>query len=63
MLITAWLLVVSSSFYSGMVSYSPPLESYQECQRVYDQLPLYNKTRSDRQNAVCIQVKMYVGGK
>ena len=59
MFVSVWFLVVSASGASGMVSYSPPLESLQDCQRLSAEM--YTGLIYGRTKMSCIQVRTYLG--
>lgn len=54
-IILVWILLVSSSTQSGFVSYSPPVATLEDCQRLQNRLDNYLKSSS-----ACIQINVIV---
>jgi hypothetical protein len=48
-----WVLMTSQSFGSGMVSYSPPVKTVEDCRRMHTQLVPMLKSQSK-----CVQINM-----
>ena len=49
-----WVLMVATESGSGMVSYSPPVASNEDCQRMYRVI----KHTWIRERATCVQINM-----
>ena len=62
--VLVWVLMTSTMYGSGMVSYSPPVATLADCQRLQDGLVSRLKDPNDRDNSKtqCIQINMVFPG-
>lgn len=53
-----WVLMVSTSYGSGFVSYSPPVATLEDCQRLQNGLATVLKQPGQSSKFQCIQINM-----
>ena len=60
--VLVWVLMVSTTYDSGMVSYSPPVKTQADCEQLYRGLASYLKKPSENMKAQCIQINVVMPG-
>lgn len=52
-----WVLIVSAPWYAGMVSYSPPVATLADCERLKESLAR-DLRRPEQATARCVQINI-----